>query len=208
MFQAERARHYEEVYQHLLTRLGETDLTWRAGALGGHFADGQLLIPSFNRVYRCSPRGIVDAGGGQPPLTVRIVLAHYILQAGTAEPSGDWISYRQFRDAAFFMSGFQQTVEAPLAAAFGGRLAALREACRRLGGVDLPELGAGDLCQRFPALPNLPLALIFYDADDELPASAKVLYDRHSTFFLDLECLAVLGMILKDRLVEEGGPQS
>ncbi len=203
MFQADRAAHYEEAYTQLLARLNGMDLRWRAAALGADYTDGQLIIPSFARLYQCSSQGIVDGEGRVPPLTQRVVLVHYILRAGTAGLSGHWVSYRDFKDAAFFMAGFQQTVEEPLAAAFTGRLAALEVCSRRLDDREIPELGTGDLCRRYPALPNVPLALVFYDADEELPASAKVLYDAHSPFFLDLECLAVLGLILKDRLEEE-----
>ena len=52
------------------------------------------------------------------------------------------------------------------------------------------------LDRRFAALPKLPLELRFYDADEEFPAEAKVLYDLTAPNFLDLECLAALAHIL------------
>jgi len=51
-----------------------------------------------------------------------------------------------------------------------------------------------------PALPKLPLMFTFYDADEDFPAEAKVLYDAAALDFLDLECLAVLGGILVEEL--------
>lgn len=202
MFRADQPQHYEEVYQGLWSRIRELNFRWLAAGLGGEYVKEALLIPSFGRLYRVDREGIRDAQGAKPPVTIRIVLSHYILQAGAAELSGEWVSYRDFKDAKFFMASYQNSVERPLAQEFGGRLDSLRKCSRLLGGQELPELGTGDLCHRYQALPNVPLALVFYDADEELPASATVLYDRHSTFFLDLECLAVLGLILKDRLLE------
>jgi hypothetical protein len=205
MFEAVQAQDYEKVYQDLLTRIGQVDLSWRAVALGGTLDNGELVLPSLGRLYHCSAAGIRQSDGTDPHLTIRIVLARYIIQGGTAALHGHWVSYREFKDAAFFMSFFQQSVEEPLALAFAGRLEDLRICSRILGGEEDPGLPGGDLRLRFPALPNVPLALIFYDADEELPASARILYDAHSPFFLDLECLAVLGYILKERLVAELG---
>lgn len=202
MFKTDRPQYYEEVYQGLLARLRDLNFRWLAPGLGADYDQGTLLIASFGKRYRITPEGIRDEDGAEPPLTVRIVLSYYILHGGSAELAGEWVSYRDFKDAAFFMASYRETVERAIAAEFSGRLETLRTCSQRIGGQELPELGSGDVCHRYQALPNVPLALVFYDADEELPASATVLYDRHSTFFLDLECLAVLGLILKERLLE------
>ncbi|MBW2086755.1 MAG: DUF3786 domain-containing protein, partial [Deltaproteobacteria bacterium] len=39
-----------------------------------------------------------------------------------------------------------------------------------------------------------------YNADEEFPSSARILFDTSAPQFLDMECLAVLGMILADQL--------
>ena len=49
--------------------------------------------------------------------------------------------------------------------------------------------------------------LTFYDADEEFPAEAKLFYDLTAPNFLDLECLAVLGLMLVLEL-EEGVKQA
>ena len=83
-----------------------------------------------------------------------------------------------------------------LAEGFAGRLANLREAAASLGAEDLMPDQAHDGAWRFMALPKLPLELRFYDADEEFPAEAKVLFDLTAPNFLDLECLAALAHIL------------
>ena len=57
-----------------------------------------------------------------------------------------------------------------------------------------------DAAFAFEALPHIPMMLTFYDADEEFPAEAKLFYDARALDFLDLECLAVLGMILAAEL--------
>lgn len=191
------------VFPELLARLAGFNLTMLAGALGADYISGALLIPSFGRVYRVSGQGIVDQEGNQPSYTHAVVLAYYVLHGGTAHLTGKWVSYRDFKDSAFFMPTFQEMVERRIAREFQGELKGLRSSAARLGGRDYPELGAGDLCLNVPALPKVPLLLIFHDGDEEFPASATVLYDFHSAFYLDVECLGVLGAVLADKLLEE-----
>ena len=200
MFRPDQPRHYEEVYAGLVARLATVDFRWLADGLGAQYEAGALVIFSFGKPYRVTKTGITDLAGAVPPIDLRMVLAYYVLHGGSAELSGQWVSFRDFKDTTFFMATYKDIVERPMAELFSGQLEALKTCSQLLGGRDLPELGTGDLCYCYPALPNLPLALVFYDADEELSASATVLYDLHSTFFLDLECLAVLGLILKERL--------
>jgi hypothetical protein len=53
-----------------------------------------------------------------------------------------------------------------------------------------------DAAHAFQALPGLPLMITFNDADEDFPAEAKLFYDLTAPNFLDLECLAVRGLIL------------
>jgi hypothetical protein len=117
--------------------------------------------------------------------------------------SGKWVAFRDFKEAAFFMPTFQEQVEQRIAREFQGRLDLLKSCSERLGGRNYPELRAGDLCHLIPVLPRVPLLLVFHEGDEEFPAGATVLYDLHSTFYLNVECLGVLGAVLADRLLEE-----
>jgi hypothetical protein len=42
--------------------------------------------------------------------------------------------------------------------------------------------------------------LLFNDADEDFPASCSVLYERRAERYLDMECLAMLGMMLAEGL--------
>jgi hypothetical protein len=54
-------------------------------------------------------------------------------------------------------------------------------------------------------LPRVPLLLLFNDADDEFPAACSVLFERRAAGYLDMECLAMLGMQLARRLASACG---
>ncbi|MBW2623688.1 MAG: DUF3786 domain-containing protein, partial [Deltaproteobacteria bacterium] len=200
MFQSEKPTNYEEVYSGLVERLGEVDFSHSTAHLGvvdnGNESWGLQI---FARDCLIDRKGIRERTAGPLDFKIRIVAAHYLLHGGQGETSGEWVAYRDFKDGAFFHPSFAQSVEQEMARLFSGRMPGLEKAGKAVGGKPLDGLG-GDICLRFDAFPFIPLALIFYDADDEFPSSARVLFDSSAPLFLDMECLAVLGMILADEL--------
>ena len=54
---------------------------------------------------------------------------------------------------------------------------------------------------RVPALPRIPLLLLFNDADDEFAAQCAILFERRADRYLDMECLAIIGSLLADAWV-------
>lgn len=202
MFQSEKPTNYELVYQGLVKRLEGADFSHALTHLGGKQSDQGVEIPFLGKSYIVSPRGVECPTGSIIDFTVRIVLAHYILHAGSGKLTGEWVTYRDFKDGAFFSSTHNHNVEHKLVETFSSRLIDLKSACEAIGGTAPEKDLGGDVSYFFLALPKIPLALIFYDADDDFPASAKLLYDSSASLFLDMECLSVLGYILTGRLTK------
>ena len=200
MFRSEKPTNYEEVYQGLVQRLARADYRHAMLHLGARDRSEQVAVDVLGRTCLVGPQGVEAADGGRLDFTVRIVLAWYILHGGRGDLTGDWVSYRDFKDGAFFHPAFVPTVEQKIAQDFTGKLDALKLAGKALRGEPLETGLGGDLCFRYPALPRVPLALVFYDADEDFPASARVLFDASAPLFLDMECLAVIGSILAGRL--------
>jgi hypothetical protein len=53
---------------------------------------------------------------------------------------------------------------------------------------------------QFNALPEIPVLMLFNDADEEFPAQCAVLFERCAEKYLDIECLAMVGMLLFEYL--------
>ncbi|MBT8369022.1 MAG: DUF3786 domain-containing protein, partial [Deltaproteobacteria bacterium] len=108
--------------------------------------------------------------------------------------------FKDFKDAAPFAGAFINYTEAPLANHFAGDLVRLEAAARALNGqpptADFPY----DLCVQFAALPKVPVLLLFNDADEEFTARCAVLFERRAEKYLDMECLAMVGTQLFERL--------
>ena len=195
---------FEKTYRMYLAKVAGLDLEARAGLLGFTVEDGGAVVPLYGQPHRISPAGVTDPLGAQPLHSASVVLCQYLLLAPSIEPAGgrDWVTFKDFRDAAPFVDGFVNNSERAIARSFSGRLDVLRDACRALGG-EAPKLEVScQLKMQFQALPRVPVVLLYNDEDEEFPAEATLLFERRAERYLDMECLAILGWMLADGLAE------
>ena len=191
----EKEHIYDQTYKDYLSRIAELDFPFIADKLGIKIDGHQVVIPFFSKLYRLSAEGITDSSNRQPPLSVSVILCKYLLMCPMIEPlGGNWMSFKDFRNAAPLIQAFYNTVAQPIAETFSGRLAALKSAGEKIGGYLPADQYSYDLAMQFDALPTLPVLLLFNDKDDEFPAQCSVLFEKRAQKFLDMECLAMVGM--------------
>ncbi|MBW2431026.1 MAG: DUF3786 domain-containing protein, partial [Deltaproteobacteria bacterium] len=106
------------------------------------------------------------------------------------------VSFKDFKDSAPFAGAFFNYTEIPLAKYFSGRLKDLEAACRAIQGHPPSATFSYDVCMQVTALPKISVLLLFNDADEEFPARCAVLFERRAEKYLDMECLAMVGMQL------------
>ena len=192
---------FEETYTNYLARVAELDFAGIAGRLGADLIGDELVISVFGNPHRISKQGLRDPAGNRPDFSVCVVLFKYLLLCPDYDPAeDDWVSFRDFKDAAPFAAAFVNYTEAPLANYFAENLARLEAAARNLGGHPPAANFPFDLSLQFPALPRVPVLMLFNDADEEFAARCAVLFERRAEKYLDMECLAMLGMQLFERL--------
>ncbi len=199
---------FEEIYRDYLAQLGQAWDSLVPEELGVARDGDAILAPLYSRVYRVTPQGIAGPGGDKPSHARCVVLAKYLLaRPRCVSPGGQWVSFRSFKDAAPFASSFAQYAEGRIAQAFVGRRVELAEAVRTQGGL-AADLGLShDLCLTLAALPRAPLLLLFNDRDEMFPASCSLLFDESAPAYLDMECLAILGLVLAEELILAYPPQ-
>jgi hypothetical protein len=56
---------------------------------------------------------------------------------------------------------------------------------------------------KIDVLPKVPLLLLFNDKDEEFPAQCAVLFEKRTEKYLDMECVAMVGMLLYEYLKVE-----
>jgi len=202
----EKEHIYDQTYKDYLSRIAELDFPFLADKLGMRLDGQDVIIPFFGKPYRISAKGITDSSNRQPHLSVSVILCKYLLMCPMIEPlEGNWMSYKDFKDAAPLIRAFYNTVTHPIAETFSGRLAELEKAGEKIGGYAPADALSYDLSMQFDALPKIPLLLLFNDKDDEFPAQCSALFEKRTEKFLDMECLAMVGMLFFEYLKAEAG---
>ena len=203
---AEKSAVFEQTYEDYLTQIAELDFNFIAPTLGAQIDGNDIIIPFFGKPCRISPHGIADSSGKKPHLSICVILCKYLLMCPLIEPlGGNWMAYKDFKDAAPLIHAFSNTVTRPIAETFSGHVSNLQAAGKELGGYLPNEEFPYDLCMQFDALPKVPLLLLFNDQDEEFAAQCGVLFEKRTEKFIDMECLAMAGMLFCEYLKKESG---
>lgn len=202
-----KAPVFEEIFQDYLARVAQLDLAEKQDLLGIRVESQTIAIPFFNDICKVTPRNIMDHTGARPPHSVCVILCQYLLLSPD-QPDEDrhLVTYRDFRDAAPYVQGFDNTARKPVSRAFAGRIAELEAGCRHLGGTPCDIGISCDLSYVFKALPRVRIYLIFNDEDEDFPADCSLLFEKQAAQYLDMECLAMIGMVLAERLAGKDNP--
>ena len=205
----EKSDIFDKTYDHYITKIAKLDFGALAVTLGIKTDGDSVTVPFFNTPYQVTRSGVLTPDGSPASFGVGVVLCNYLIQCPDDIPRDDeWYSYKDFKDAAPLVGTFANTVERPIVETFSGRLSELEKAARILGGIEPTITFPYDLNMLIQALPRIPMLLLFNDADDEFPADCKILYEKRTESYLDMECVAIIGMLLAEFLKRCSSAQS
>ncbi len=132
------------------------------------------------------------------PIEEQILLCHYLLHAKGTSPSGKYITFRQIPDGHFYDEAFQKRTRDPFLATFGSIPELFRACAQHLHG---EPVAMGDVGMVFYAFPRIPIQLILWQGDEELPPESTTLFDSSINDYLPAEDIAVMSGILIYRLI-------
>ena len=165
---------YDSIYLGLITKLSECDFHECAERLGPEYVDG------------------VEPLDGHPVnVNTRSVLLYYLLSKGQGDPEGSYVLFEAIPRMISGISAQSRLMNVPLERHFGNDYAKFSDEALRLGGIE-EEPGVGKHPWRFNVLPKIPLKIVFYEADDEFPATIQIMLDRTAPRFLKFESLAFM----------------
>jgi hypothetical protein len=173
--------------------------------LGGRFEKKGMWIDFFDRTYHISPAGVFDENGNYPYFGVCVILLKYVLERPmkiSFPELSNWISYRDFKGSSPFAGAFSVNTENKIAGEFSSNIKTLEKACKTLG-AKKPDLQLNyDIAAQFLALPKIPLLFLFNDQDEDFEAKCSILFKDNANMYLDMECLAMTGWVLSEKLIE------
>jgi hypothetical protein len=202
----EKSPIFEKTYQDYLTQIADLDLKPIEDILGIQVVGDKAIIHFFGKAFTVSGSGIAGPEGKKPHLSTCVILCKYLLMCPPFEPrETNWVTFKDFKDAAPLINSFATTVTNPLSKMFSGRPSALESAGARLGGYPPADTFSYDVSVQFDALPRIPVLLLFNDQDEEFAAQCSILFQKRTEAYLDMECVAMVGMLLYNYLSQLAG---
>jgi hypothetical protein len=167
---------------------------------GSRLAKDHLLLPFFESKLTVDfGRRMVFFAGHQADEATATLALHYLAGCGPEVPRGVLVPFNQAEGGTAYYEAFKHRTINRLAKEFGENPDSLIRAGGVVGGMDR-EFGAASIDIR--AFPKVHLILIVWEGDEEIPASANVLFDSIALEILDTEDLAVVGSLTVTRLLK------
>ncbi len=200
----EKRRKFMEVaYEQALKDVAALNGPIAAAESGASYEDGKFTLKFYNRTFIVHHQDVrvEEDGSDQPvPMYIALLLMHYLIQACGIPIDGHWTTYRELPGATLFEKRFRQMAIQPLLNVYGHDAEGLKKAGESLGG--LPMDRTGDAAYRFLALPRIPVSVILYLGEDEIPSTVNILFDAAASSYLPTEDLSYVGMYLAIALIK------
>ncbi|MFH1609526.1 MAG: DUF3786 domain-containing protein [Candidatus Bipolaricaulota bacterium] len=198
----------------LRPRIAETRAALAQATLDGLVQRGGLVLhPDGMALDLVGKRYVVrwpelvvveEATGEESPEELQALVLDYLVGADGSSPTGRWLGFRELPHGGFYWQAFQGYSGDDLARSLNGDTASFRRGAERLAG---SPVALGDAAYAFRALPNVPLAVVWWQGDEEFPPRAAVLFDAVDSHYLPTDGLAILGRMLCRRLIKLGTEQ-
>lgn len=164
----------------------------------------KILLPYFNQTIQIFKDRVCDSNGKQLSRNEQTFLFIHMAHGGSANPSGNMKSFKEFPNTVSKIVSMNDRVEQPLIKAFTGKKEILRQACERIGGNDITDRYDGcGLAYLFSAFPKVPVTLLFWNAEEGFDAQIKLMFDQTIAEHLDIEAIMFLSEELVKRLTED-----
>ncbi len=121
----------------------------------------------------------------------------YLIRSKNIPPSGEWISEKDIPGGAAFFRGPHTIPSSWIADRFGNSMEAFEILCRKFGGT---SVDFADSAFVFKIVPSIPVAVLYWQGDEDFPCEAKLLFDRTIGLHLPLDVIYALATIVCHRL--------
>ena len=185
--------NYEQVIQDNLSRAFAQPPESLAAHLPAEITGGVLHFRAFGRDCEATADSIrLD---GEPETGAQgVVISLYL---GSASPEVAVIeplqAYKDFPDTMPYWGAFRTHTESILVPHVQRIRHLRRDLLREMGGREALENPSGDFAFLLQPLPKIFLCYIFYEADEDFPASATCLYSHNADRFIPVDGLADVG---------------
>ena len=188
---------YQKAYKLACEALGSAVIKERAEKSGATLTTGEngnhlITLTFLNRLCQIKFPDIevtYQESDEEVPLWSKILILHYLVKSEGLPLTGKWISFKQVPSGSIYYPAYVKRSQKPLCDFFSERLDLLERAALTLGG---EKTDYGDKAVTIPALPKVPVVLVFWSGDEEFKPEAHILFDSTVSSYLSTEDVAVL----------------
>jgi hypothetical protein len=120
-----------------------------------------------------------------------LFIIYYLLRAKESKISNEWISEKDIPGGVTFFRGPHKIPTQLIEQRYEKDIQGFKEICKQLSGI---QLDMADAAYFFEITPRIPVAVQFWNGDDEFQPESKILFDKTITEHLTPDiifCLAV-----------------
>ena len=160
-----------------------------------------VTLEQLNRAYRVSfPDHEVSLVNSEEAVPVRdkILILHYFTRAKGTPLTGRIITYKELHEGINYYPTFFKRAIDPIINHFRDKPQKLLDAAETLGG---HKSDYGDIAVTIDAFPYVPLTIVLWYGDKELPPDGNIMFDSTISDYLPTEDITVLCEVISWRLV-------
>nr|NJM04451.1 DUF3786 domain-containing protein [Desulfobacula sp.] len=120
-----------------------------------------------------------------------LFILYFLMRSKPLPPEGKWVSEKDLKGGAAFFRGPHTLPTDWISSRFENDMAAFGQACEKLGGL---PLALGDAAFSFRITPTVPVAVVYWQGDEEFPPETKLLFDRTLDRHLPLDIVFALAV--------------
>lgn len=133
------------------------------------WGDEYLVSPRENKIKR-----ITDKLPSPSDIFYFFIL-HYLLHSKVTEIKNKWISEKEIPGGDLFFTVSHEIPTHLISERYNNDIEGFKRACVHLQGI---PIGLADASYKFNITPGIPVAVLFWDGDEDFPPESKLLFDE------------------------------
>ncbi len=142
-----------------------------------------------------------ETGEEMNAYAIKTLVLRYLVNSKAVPAFNQDITYKEIPGGLVYYRNFYNRTILKLARIFSNNPKQLEEYAVSIGGQVLKK---GDAACKFEFIDNVYITFIVWQEDDELPASANILFDKNMEYYFNAEDLAVVGDVAIELLKNKG----
>lgn len=197
--------NYKVAYDYEWKRLQQRDFNKVAKIRNVKYNEekNEFTIKVFNRDYilNCNDETIRRRDDNYvPSAETGVMIVNYLSFTETdIDRSNKWVSLKEIPNGGMmFYPAFYKSSIVNLIKTFGEDSKSFKQCAQKLGG---KEIKMGDIAFEFEVFPKVFSRVVIWEGDDEIEASATVLFDSSVQFIMHVESIIGLGGYIVNKII-------